>query len=246
MSSVKICGIQQPEMVLAILHLPIDYLGFMFAKSKRQVTSATAGAMIRVLDGHRKAGYPTPLSVGVFVDPSKPELQSIMKDAPLDVIQLHGQESPELCQWVKETFPSVRVWKVVSIAALERGDASDTRKVIEATDTVDSADSYKHISLLLEPYKAWVDTFLLDTFDPIYGGGSGKTFAWEAITPYQNWCRENGLKLIVAGGLEADNVGELLDRYDPDGVDVSSGVETDGVKDTGKIIQFVERVKHRD
>jgi phosphoribosylanthranilate isomerase len=240
MSSVKICGLQQPEMVEAILHLPIDYIGFLFARSKRQVTSSKACDMIRVLDKHRGTGLHTPLSVGVFVDPSEAELQSTMRDASLDIIQLHGQESPVLCQWVKETFPGVKVWKVVSVAALDRSRGS------ESTEAIVAADASSRVSALLEPYKSAVDAFLLDTFDPVYGGGSGKTFAWEAITPYQTWCREAGLQLIVAGGLVPENVGELLEMYAPDGVDVSSGVETDGVKDIGKIIRFVERVKHRD
>jgi phosphoribosylanthranilate isomerase len=233
MSSVKICGLQQPEMVKAILHLPIDYMGFVFAKSKRQVTSDQAAEMIRVLQDQRKTGLNTPLSVGVFVNPSQAELESVMQHAHLDVIQFHGQESPEQCQWVKNAFPGVQVWKVIS--------------VVQGYQMQDEKDNTTYsVSGLLEPYRNVVDAILLDTFDPVYGGGSGKTFAWEEITAYQQWCREAGLQLFVAGGLLPDNVGELLDAYSPNGVDVSSGVETDGIKDINKIIRFVERVKHRD
>ncbi|NHN28714.1 phosphoribosylanthranilate isomerase [Paenibacillus agricola] len=251
MSHVKICGLQQPAMVEAIMHLPIDYIGFVFAKSKRQVTSIQAGLMIEVLEGRRAIGLPAPLSVGVFVNPSQAELLSIMKEAKLDVIQLHGQESPELCRWAKDMFPRVEVWKVVSVVALEQVSGSHAAVGMEisgkpAANIMDSTVANSRVSDLLQPYQASVDAFLLDTFDPVYGGGSGKTFAWEAIPPYQAWCREAGLKLIVAGGLVADNVRELLDAYEPDGVDVSSGVETNGVKDIDQIIRFVERVKHRD
>jgi phosphoribosylanthranilate isomerase len=91
-------------------------------------------------------------------------------------------------------------------------------------------------------YRGAVDAILLDTHDPVYGGGSGTTFAWECIPPYLRWAREAGIRLLVAGGLSADNVGELVAAYGPDGVDVSSGVETDGVKDIAKIRDFVERV----
>ncbi|SFK91577.1 phosphoribosylanthranilate isomerase [Paenibacillus sp. 1_12] len=259
MSSIKICGLQQPEMVRSILHLPIDYIGFLFAKSKRQVTPEQASKMIEVLDEQRAAGLSHPLSVGVFVNPSQSELTSIMQEARLDVIQFHGQESPEHCQWVKDTFPGVQVWKVVSVVKGNQSHSDHTLAVTVKSESntarhkddegaagVPTAVELNHVDALLTPYKYVVDAILLDTFDPEYGGGSGKTFAWEAITAYQAWCSAVNLRLFVAGGLLPDNVGELLDTYAPDGVDVSSGVETDGMKDINKITRFVERVKHRD
>lgn len=243
MSSVKICGLQQPEMVKAILHLPIDHIGFLFARSKRQVTARQARAMIQVISDHRESGNKAPLTVGVFVNPQLAELEEVMSEARLDVIQLHGQESPEFCYRVKEAFPAVQVWKVVSVTqAKRRAQDSDTSN---SADTAHNGiDATSTAAELLEPYRGAVDGILLDTFDPVYGGGSGKTFAWEAIPPFQAWCREAGVLLLVAGGLQADNVGGLLEAFAPDGVDVSSGVETDGVKDVNKIISFVERVKH--
>jgi phosphoribosylanthranilate isomerase len=243
MSSVKICGLQQPDMVKAILHLPIDYIGFLFAKSKRQVTAQQAGAMIQVVEEQRKAGAAAPLTVGVFVNPLLSELQAVMEEAPLDVIQLHGQESAELCRQVKQTFTNVRVWKVISVTQAQQRVGTDFDSMEEAA--TGKAPISSAIAALLDPFHGAVDGILLDTFDPVYGGGSGKTFAWDSIPPYQTWCRKNGIQLMVAGGLQADNVGELLDQYAPDGVDVSSGVETDGMKDVNKIISFVERVKHR-
>ena len=76
----------------------------------------------------------------------------------------------------------------------------------------------------------------------LYGGGSGKTFAWHCIPEYQDGLDNAGIQLIVAGGLRSDNVDQLVADYHPDGVDISSGVETDGVKDIAKIKRFVERV----
>jgi phosphoribosylanthranilate isomerase len=242
MSSVKICGLQQPETVKAILHLPIDHIGFMFAKSNRQVTPKQAGVMIRAVAERRDSGLQAPLTVGVFVNPTQKELTAVLTEAPLDVVQLHGQESPDFCRWIKNTFSHVKVWKVVSVTQV-----NNLSKNEEANGVAADASTYKKIkavAALLSPYKEVVDGILLDTFDPVYGGGSGKTFAWDEIPPYQDWCRENGIQLLVAGGLQSDNVGELLDAYAPDGVDVSSGVETDGVKDLNKITSFVERVKH--
>jgi len=97
----------------------------------------------------------------------------------------------------------------------------------------------------LDPYLDAIDAVLLDTYDPAAAGGTGRTFAWECIPLYLAWTRRHGLPLIVAGGLHADNVRELIDRYGPDGVDVSSGVETNGEKDIEKIATFVKKVKGR-
>jgi phosphoribosylanthranilate isomerase len=237
MNSVKICGLQHPDMVRSVLHLPIDYIGFMFAKSKRQVTSQQAREMLLVLEAHRARGMAAPLSVGVFVNPSQEQLRSVMVEAALDVIQLHGQETPEDCHWAKEQFPGVKVWKVVSVV--------QGYHTLGAVDAIaDKSVGGTGAAAVLDPYKGTVDGILLDTFDPVYGGGSGKTFAWDAIPPYQEWCRAAGIPLLIAGGLQPDNVDVLLEAFSPDGVDVSSGVETDGVKDLLKITRFVERVKH--
>lgn len=222
MVSVKICGLQTEEMAKQVAGLPVDYIGFVFARSKRQVTPGQAAAMLRAI---RTAEH-RPQAVGVFVNPGLDELEAVLREAALDVVQLHGQESPEFCRSVKKWFPGVKVFKVMVISAAMSSE--------NATASVRGS---------LEPYRGLVDGMLLDTFDPMYGGGSGKTFAWETIPPYQQWCREAGIPLLVAGGLQPDNVRGLIDRYAPDGVDVSSGVEVDGVKDIGKITTFVERVK---
>lgn len=87
-----------------------------------------------------------------------------------------------------------------------------------------------------------VDALLLDTYDP-QGGGSGRTFDWARIPHFQQAAAAYGLPLFIAGGLEPRNVSELLTGYAPDGVDVSSGVESGGIKDIVKMTAFVERVK---
>jgi phosphoribosylanthranilate isomerase len=224
MPSVKICGLQTADMVRSVASLPVDHIGFLFARSKRQVTVEQASELLRVLRETGKSGKPE--AVGVFVNPAIEELQAIMTAAPLDIIQLHGQESPEFCRAVKEAFPGAKVLKVWSLAG--QSESSLTKEQVSAQ---------------LEPFQPYIDGVLLDTLDPVYGGGSGKTFAWDTIPPYQAWCREAGIPLLVAGGLHPENVQDLLHTYGPDGVDVSSGVETDGTKDIHKIRSFVERVK---
>lgn len=218
-AEVKICGITDEATLEGILSYPIDYIGFMFAPSKRRITAAQAGRFLELM---QTSGIsPLPRTAGVFMNPTEDYLSEVMEQAKLDVIQLHGQETPVLCRYAKDKF-GVQVIKVVSI----RPEAGS-----------------KEAEEQLTPYRGAADAILLDTFEPVYGGGGGKTFAWDLIHGYREAARKLGMKLLVAGGLTTDNVTGLIERYRPDGVDVSSGVETGGVKDLAKIQAFVERVK---
>ncbi|WP_098743029.1 phosphoribosylanthranilate isomerase [Paenibacillus sp. EZ-K15] len=219
-TALKICGLQSVEVLKSMINLPVDYIGFVFAKSRRKVSPQQAAQLIQVL---REWDHDMiPAAVGVLVNPDLDELEELLREAALDVVQLHGQESPQFCREVKERFP-VSVFKAVSIES----DRSEAER-LSALDT----------------YAGSIDGLLIDTYDPVYGGGSGKTFAWDLIPPYQQWAKRQGIPLFVAGGLDSDNVSHLIGQYAPYGVDVSSGVESEpGVKDINKVIAFVERVK---
>lgn len=219
-TAVKICGLQGVEVLKSMLNLPVDYIGLVFAKSRRQLNIEQAKPLIEQLSYWENATKPQ--SVGVFVNPTLAELTRLLDSLPLDVIQLHGQESPAFCQEVKEL--GVKVFKFLPM----KGKEASSEEI-----NYDSLDHYAGV----------IDGLLLDTFDPHYGGGSGNTFDWSQITPYQAWARDKSIPLFVAGGLHPDNVGSLVSEFCPDGVDVSSGVETNGVKDIEKVVAFVERVK---
>ncbi|WP_274651637.1 phosphoribosylanthranilate isomerase [Paenibacillus humicola] len=217
---VKICGLRDAAVVRAMDGLPVDEIGFLFAKSKRQVTPQQAGELIAEVRRLRKPDGTAPRTVGVFVDPTLERVREVLAAAPLDVVQLHGSEDPGLCAAIKREF-GVDVWKVLSVG----GDAGSEREEAALAR--------------LEAFRGTVDAVLIDTA----GGGTGKTFAWELIPGYIEAAERIGVPLYAAGGLHPGNVGELLERYAPSGVDVSSGVETDGAKDMEKIRKFVERVK---
>ncbi|UQZ32403.1 N-(5'-phosphoribosyl)anthranilate isomerase [Paenibacillus sp. PK3_47] len=219
---VKICGLQDVEVLKSMKMLPVDYIGFVFAPSRRRVNADQAAELIRVLaDWETEAA---PKAAGVFVNPEMAELGELLAAVPLDVIQLHGRESAEFCREVKLAFPEVQVWKALSVAGRGQNDSDNGHQ-------------------LLASYAGSIDAVLLDTYDPQASGGSGVTFDWEQIPGYQQAAAGYGLPLFVAGGLHPDNVGGLLSSYSPDGVDVSSGVESGGVKDITKMTAFVERVK---
>jgi phosphoribosylanthranilate isomerase len=213
---IKICGLRDADTIRAMDGLPVDEVGFVFAKSKRQVTPEAAASLVQQVSELRGAGDRMPRAVGVFVDPSIEQVREVLAGVRLGVVQLHGQESPEQCRSIRESL-GVQVWKVFAI----RGGG------VEAA----AAD-------LLAPYTGSIDAAMIDTA----GGGTGSAFDWTIVDAYKAAAEEIGVPLYVAGGLHADNVQELVRGYRPDGVDVSSGVETEGMKDIAKIIKFVERV----
>jgi len=176
-----------------------DAIGLVFASSRRQVTVDQARQIIAELP-------PFITKVGVFVDDDPARVRDIAAAVPLDMIQLHGSESPGYCA-------------ALALPALKAIRMRDGRSAA-------AMDGYR------------VAGFLLDSFEPDLAGGTGKPFNWELAA---------GLRapapLILAGGLTPENVQRALEIVRPYGVDVSSGVETDGRKDPGKIREFVARVR---
>ncbi|QMV44388.1 phosphoribosylanthranilate isomerase [Cohnella cholangitidis] len=217
-SMVKICGIKQEDTLIGMSGLSVEYIGFVFAKSRRQVSPERAAELLAVARQTPMANGKPPRAVGVFVDPTMEQLAETLSIVPLDVVQLHGDETPEFCRRAGERF-EVEVWRALPVTE-EDGDP------IEGPARLDA-------------YRGAVSTILLDTA----GGGTGKAFRWEVIPAYQEAALRNGLQLFIAGGLSPDNADQLIKTYHPVGVDISSGVETDGVKDQHKIAAFVERVK---
>lgn len=223
MTALKICGIRDANTLVLLQKLRVEYAGLVFAESKRRVTveqartliaEANNSADVDVLENMR---LPFPRLVGVFVNPDVSELDRIVNQVPLDVIQLHGQETPEFCQMAQKRFGKP-VWKAIGI-----GTESDS------------------ITEKLASYKNSVQAYLFDTHDPKQAGGTGKKFAWAHIPDLQRMAAP--LQAIIAGGISIENVETLLSKYAPALIDLSSGVETNGEKDAHKITILAERVK---
>lgn len=156
--------------------------------------------------------------VGVFVNPVMEELEHVMRLAPLDVIQLHGRETADFCREAKRRFET-EIMKVMHIKGNQDSPLPD------------------------EAWAEHIDYLLLDTQDGAEAGGTGKSFRWDVIPSYHEWCRERHIPLLIAGGLTRENVTDLLDGWPLEGIDVSSGIETNGKKDAEKMRQLVERVR---
>lgn len=215
---VKICGIKEETTLQGMAGLRVDYIGFVFAKSRRQVTPERAAQLQAAARSVAMAAGKPPLTVGVFVNPTLEQLEQTLSVVPLDVVQLHGEETPEFARQVRERL-NVDVWRALPVKDEDDSTAGAAR---------------------LQAYAGAVSTVLLDTA----GGGTGQTFRWDVIPAYQRAAVSSGLRLFVAGGLSPDNADKLVSAYRPEGVDISSGVETDGAKDNGKIAAFVERVNN--
>lgn len=207
---VKICGITSREGLDAAATGGAAFAGFVFfPPSPRNVTVAQAAALaVEAPPGLAK--------VGLFVDPDDAALDAVLDVVPLDIIQLHGDESPERVKAVKARY-GLPVMKAIPLAV-----AADL-------DTV-------------RPYGGIADMFLFDAKPPkdsVLPGGNALAFDWTILagatfrTPW-----------MLAGGLTPDNVALAIDRTGARMVDVSSGVErAKGVKDEGLIHAFLDAVR---
>jgi len=198
---IKVCGMTRMEDALLAASLGADAVGFVFYdKSPRFIPPMKAAAIIRELP-------PFVSAVGLFVSPGQDEIDDALKHCPLDVLQFHGEETPEFCE-------------------------AQTRRVIKAVPVREKAD--------LNMAHAYHCPVLLDAKAPqgVYGG-TGETFDWMLLDGF-----EHDYPLILAGGLNVENVKQALSVRQWDALDVSSGVESmPGVKDAEKLRQFMTGVR---
>lgn len=200
------CGITDVETAKRTAALGADAIGFVFAKSKRQISPEAAREII--------AGLPAGvLKVGVFVNESRERVEEIVRVCGLDYAQLHGDEDEAYAQELQVPF----------IKAFGVGSTADVEAALR--------------------YPA--DYILLDSPKGAYQGGNGKKFDWSLLDGLSG--EERG-RIILAGGLGAENVAEAARWVQPYMVDASSSLETDGKKDLSKIQTFIETVKesHND
>ena len=204
---VKICGVCRREDAEVAAAAGADYVGVILADGFSRTCSAREARAIYAAAGDA-------LRVGVFVDGSFRRMVRLARDLRLDVIQLHGDETPETVRRVGEAG-DWRVWKSVRLSRPDDLERASGR------------------------YSEWVDGLLVEGWTPRPGGGTGAAFDWAAAASVR---RElpGDVRFIAAGGLRPENVDELIGRLSPDVVDVSSGVEASlGVKSESAVRAFV-------
>ncbi|MDE0852662.1 phosphoribosylanthranilate isomerase [Yoonia sp.] len=203
---VKICGLRDQVMLDVAVNAGAHYVGLVFfEKSPRNVSIAQAAPLAQsTLMGIAK--------VGLVVNPDNAFLDAILADVPLDILQLHGSETPERVTEISRRY-GLPVMKAVGVA-----DASD----------LPALDAYAHVA----------DMILVDAKPPKNAdlpGGNGLSFDWTLIAN-RRW----STPWMLAGGLTPDNVSEAMSLTGATQVDVSSGVETaPGKKSADLITAFV-------
>jgi phosphoribosylanthranilate isomerase len=211
---VKICGIRDEKHALAAVEAGADFIGLVFAPSKRQVSPAKACEIASAV----KKSSDTTKVVGVFVNAPSSQVNELADFCALDWVQLSGDESWEYCRdVVKPVIRSIRV-----------GRQSPEKLHAELATG----------GKVLPPQGFIV---LLDSRVEGKYGGTGESFNWDLA---QQLAKK--FPVIIAGGLDPKNVARLIETVAPWGVDVSSGVETGGVKDIAKIKAFIEAVRKAD
>ena len=200
---IKICGITNIEDALNASLLGADALGFVFVgKSPRYITPLNTSIIIDALP-------PFISKVGLFVNPSKEEVEDAIRVAKFDLLQFHGDENEEFCN--QFNLPYIKAISVKSEVNL-----------------VEYETNYNSASALL-----------LDTYSEKARGGTGTTFDWNLIPA------EESKPLIIAGGLNNENITDLLGHATPYAVDVSGGVEVlKGKKDYKKMENFILGVRN--
>lgn len=214
MTLVKVCGINDPAAMAAVREARAEMLGFVFfPPSPRAISPERAAELSALAPAAAEGG---PLRVGLFVDPSEEAVAAVLAAVPLDMLQLHGAETPERCAALRARF-GLPVMKALGIAVPEDLAA-------------------------LAGYAPVVDRFLLDAKPPAGAplpGGNAVTFDWRLLAG-----RNIPRPWLLAGGLTQANVAAAVRQAGAPGVDLSSGVErARGVKDPALIAAFVQTVR---
>lgn len=209
---IKICGLTQPDQACAIAQMGVHALGFIgVSSSPRFVTPSQLVKIVEHLP-------PFTERVVVLAEPTDEEIEQYSIRARVNIIQLHGAESPERCAQIQTRFPWLRLIKAFRIRSTD--DLART-----------------------EAYAAVVDSYLLDAYHPDQLGGTGQTLDWEELVAYKP-----SRPWILAGGLTPDNVHIALSRLTPHAVDLSSGVEDSpgqkNLESVRALMQAIQLIRH--
>lgn len=252
----KVCGVKKTEDAACAVAAGANLIGIIFtSKSTRFASIEEATAVVGVVRKFgersarveasavetkgsfeercglfRKACKRTPLVCGVFLDQSLDEVVDLATRSDIDAVQLHGSEDIDFIKALRSRLPGRWVVKVIHIPSVSGEEAPGASAASE------------QLKARLDCYAPSCDALLLDTsVKGNVSGGTGATFDWGIARRVQDdW----GIPVIVAGGLTAANVGDLVTSVGPFGVDVASGVEdAPGIKNAEKTTSFIRNAK---
>lgn len=218
-SRIKICGLSRPCDIDYVNALKPDYIGFVFAKSRRQVSAGQAKQLKQSLE-------PGICAVGVFVNEEPERIVALVKEGIIDMVQLHGQEDEAYIRNLRRLLEAREAADGAGSGGC--GKAAEGKR--QSACPIIQAFSVKTPEDVERACRSSADYILLD-----HGaGGTGKSFDWSLIGKIDR-------PFFLAGGLGPDNIKEALE-VGAFALDVSSGAETGGFKDFAKIEMCVKAV----
>jgi indole-3-glycerol phosphate synthase/phosphoribosylanthranilate isomerase len=213
---VKICGLMRAEEAIVAARAGADFLGVVFVPGRRRRVSAQqARAVVDAVRATAQASMPK--LVGLFADQPLDEVNHTIEETGLDTAQLCGKESLDYSRQIK----------------------ADVIKVFHVPAGADSETASRDLYQRMRPYLQAGHTVTLDRMVEGLQGGTGESFDWNIASKIA----AAGHRFILAGGLTPGNVSKAIAAAHPWGVDVSSGVETNGAKDHDKIQRFVKEAR---
>ncbi|MEW6558375.1 MAG: phosphoribosylanthranilate isomerase [Elusimicrobiota bacterium] len=255
MTKIKICGITNEKDALWAANTGVDFIGLNFYKnSPRKISVDMAKRIVSKLPEFVK-------SVGIFVDEEIETILKIVKKVQLKLIQLHGNETPEFCDELKEritnTVPANSLWEnrpqIIKVFRIKPEQMFGNQPLFRnqpTSEVVKTEQKPNKCSEMLQTeqmfgtehlfgYKS-IDYFLFDTFVENLQGGTGQTFNWDLAVEI----KKAGKPIFLSGGLTPENVTNAIKKVEPFAVDVCSGIErTPTRKDYDKMLAFVKAVR---
>lgn len=217
-TKIKICGISTVATAKASAEAGANYLGIVFEPNSRRLVELEKAKQL-ISSFRASWSMKEPMWVGVFANQTTEEVNHVLNYCNLDLAQLSGQESVDYCRVIVR--PIIKVFHV-------------------GEDSHDE-DALRSIKASLELYKKEGHMCMLDTYKHGVLGGTGQAFDWNIAKEISE-----DFEMILAGGLNSENVRQAVSQVNPWGIDVSSGVETDGQKDTAKIANFISQARNTD
>jgi phosphoribosylanthranilate isomerase len=214
-SKTKICGLRDFQSLSVAAQYGADFVGVVFVPGTRRCLPTDQAQTILQRFRADTNNHKSQI-VGLFANQPIEEVNAIVKMCRLDYAQLCGKETIEYCKKI-----SVQTIKVTHVYP-ESNVTQETNRLLQ------EADHYTKYGVMIT----------LDRYSSAVPGGSGHTFNWDIAREIAQ-----RFPIVLAGGLTPDNVTEALQQVQPLGVDVSSGVETNGTKNIKKIISFLEKVR---
>ena len=226
-TKIKICGLKCKKDIEIVNKYRPDYIGFVFAGSKRKVTKEQATELRKMLNSDI-------LAVGVFVNEDIDKIVDLVEDKVIDLIQLHGDEDKEYIIKLREALSTKQIdAKIIKAIRVKSGDnvkeilmrndlliddlLDDNVQKNEKHNLADKKRCFKNNYKLITQ----IDYILFDTYSSKEYGGTGQAFDWNILKDIKQ-------PFFLAGGLNSENVNDAIKTCNPYVVDVSCAVEIDG------------------